>query len=69
MKWVLLFIVLLPNGDKEVEQMKFETQALCETAISKLTEYTDSIEDAQVKKYGLQAPEKIKPIMCIQVAK
>ena len=67
MKWVLLFIIFLPNGDKEVEQMKFETRALCETAITRFNEYTEGIENAQVKKYGLQAPEKIKPIMCVQV--
>jgi hypothetical protein len=66
MKWVLLFIILLPNGDKEVEQMNFETKALCEEAITRFAAYTESTED--VKKYGLQAPEKIKPIMCVQVA-
>lgn len=69
MKWVLLFIILFPNGEKELEQIKFETKALCEEAISQLTNYSESTEDKNTKKYGLQSPEKIKPIMCIQISK
>ncbi len=69
MKWVLLFIILFPNGEKELDQIKFETKTLCEEAITSLNNYSESTEDKNTKKYGLQAPEKIKPIMCLQIAK
>lgn len=72
MKWVLLFVMILPNDQISLQRMEFQSASLCEQAKSQMLNYNKEqvLEERKLKEEAgkILKVTAFSPLLCIQVA-